>query len=93
MGGRTVRIPCNTKNDKLILFEAEFVNPETRPALETAAALTTLHRLKGEALAVQDLRFAIDEAGPRILRANFRARDFEVPGRLRGDCRERRTLR
>jgi hypothetical protein len=78
--GRTVRILPNPKDDELILVEAEFVDPEARPALETAAALTTLHRLNGEAVAVQDWRFAIDEAGTPILRANFRARDFEVPG-------------
>ena len=82
--GRTVRILPNPKDEELILVEAEFVDAETRSVLGTAAALTTLHRLNGEAVAIQDWRFALDEAGTPMLRANFRARDFEVPGSFEG---------
>lgn len=78
--GRKVRILPNPKDEELILVEAEFGDPEARRVLGTAAALTTLHRLNGEAVAVQDWRFVLDEAETAILRANFRSRDFEAHG-------------
>jgi hypothetical protein len=78
--GRTVRILPNPKDEELILVEAEFVDAETRSVLRSVAVLTALHRLNGEAVSIQDWRLAIDEAGAMILRANFRARDFEASG-------------
>jgi hypothetical protein len=80
--GRTVRIMANPKEEELILVEIELSGQAARKHLENQAALAALHRLNGEAVALRDWRFAIDETDAPFLRANFRAADFEGVGAL-----------
>ena len=79
IAGRTISILPNPKDARFILVETGFVSAEDRSRLEADAALAVIHRLNGEAMAVQDWRFALDEAGAPVLRANFEERDFEDP--------------
>lgn len=78
--GRTVRILPNPKDEDLILVETELGGPTVRKLFEDQAVLVALHRLNGEAVAIRDWRFALDETEAPILRANFRAVDFEGVG-------------
>lgn len=79
VAGRTISILPNPKDARLVLVEAAFSSAEDRRRLEGDAALAVIHRLNGEAMAVQDWRFVLDEDGAPVLRANFEESDFEDP--------------
>ncbi len=82
--GMTVRLLPDPKDGEFILVDAEIGDPQLRGLLQNPAVLSALHRLNGEAVGVRDWRFALDETDAPILRANFRAADFEGPTALDG---------
>jgi hypothetical protein len=74
--GRILRVLPNPRDESLILIEVCLSPREGESLLAEAETSALLHRINGDAMAIQDWRFCLDADGSALVRASFYGGDF-----------------